>query len=86
MNTYHSQEPYAFQDRQQILQQWHLLDPMHIEKNVCSSLFKTLKYAKNTKVNSKLQRLKMKNIGIMKDMWIELGNAAPPTSLHFYKD
>jgi len=59
---------------------------MHIEKNVCSSLFKTLTNAKGTKADSESQLAKMKNMGIMKDMWIESNSAPPPAPWIFTKN
>ncbi len=46
----------------------HLLDPMHIEKNLCSALFKTITNAKGTKANSVEQRLEMECMGIMEHL------------------
>lgn len=48
----------------------HILDVMHIEKNICSALFKTLTNTKGTKADSHAQRREMKNMGIMRDFWI----------------
>ena len=51
----------------------HLLDVMHIEKNVCSILFKTLTNIKKTKDDSYTQRHEMEKMGIMKELWIMEG-------------
>ena len=46
---------------------------MHIEKNVCSILFKTLTNIKKTKDDSYTQRHEMEKMGIMKELWIMEG-------------
>jgi hypothetical protein len=43
---------------------------MHIEKNVCSTLFKTVTNEKGTKANSVEQRQEMEAMGIMQHMWV----------------
>jgi hypothetical protein len=48
----------------------HTLDPMHIEKNVCSALFKTITNAKGTKANLVEQRQEMESMGIMQHLWV----------------
>jgi hypothetical protein len=48
----------------------HTLDPMHIEKNVCSALFKTITNAKGTKANSVEQRQEMEALGILQHLWV----------------
>jgi hypothetical protein len=46
---------------------------MHIEKNICSALFKTITNSKGTKADSDAQQLEMERMGIMKDFWITEG-------------
>jgi hypothetical protein len=48
----------------------HTLNTMHIEKNVCSALFKTVTNAKGTKANSVEQRQEMEALGILQHLWI----------------
>lgn len=52
----------------------HLLDPMHIEKNVSASLLKILSNAKGTKADSQDLRDEMKELGIMPHLWREDGS------------
>jgi hypothetical protein len=42
---------------------------MHIEKNICSALFKTITNAKGTKANFVEQRQEMEAMGIMQHLW-----------------
>jgi len=53
---------------------------MYIEKNVCSSPFKTFTNAEATKANLETQRIEMENMGIMKDLWIKSRIAPALTS------
>ena len=47
----------------------HTLDVMHIEKNICVALFKTITNAKGTKANTVEQRQEMQAMGIMPHLW-----------------
>jgi hypothetical protein len=58
---------------------------MHIEKNVCSAMFKTLTNTKGTKANSIAQRLEMERMGIIREFWIKDGEALKKPSWIFTK-
>jgi hypothetical protein len=47
----------------------HTLDVMHIEKNICVTLFKTITNAKGTKANTVEQRQEMQAMAIMPHLW-----------------
>jgi hypothetical protein len=58
---------------------------MHIEKNVCSALFKTLTNTKGTKADSDAQRYEMEKMGIMREFWIREGEEVKKPSWIFTK-
>lgn len=49
----------------------HLLDPMHIEKNVAACLFKTFSNASGTKADSLNLRRQLKEMKMMDDLWAQ---------------
>lgn len=49
----------------------HLLDPMHIEKNVATCLFKTFSNASGTKADSLNLRRQLKEMKMMDDLWAQ---------------
>ena len=55
----------------QKLKSSHLLDSMHIEKNVVACLFKTFSNAYGTKVDSLKLRRQLKEMKMIDDLWAQ---------------
>lgn len=63
----------------------NLLNPMHIEKNDTSSLFKTFTNCKGAKADSEALRRQMESMGIMGNFWIVPGQEIPRANWIFTK-